>query len=51
MSPIQTYDGDTLYKLDYNAAGRYLYMQITQDDWHYFSLTGFDFDMFVTGER
>ncbi len=51
MSPPQTYDGSSLYKLDYNAAGRYLSMQVTHDDYHYVKLTGFDFDLDVLGDR
>jgi hypothetical protein len=47
---VQTYDGNTLYKLDYNIAGRYLSLKITYDDWHYMRLTGLDFDLDVTGE-
>lgn len=50
MSPVQTYDGNTLYKLDYNCDGRYLYMSITHNDHHYINLTGFDFDADVLGE-
>lgn len=51
MSADQTYDGGSLYKLDYNSAGRYLSMKITHNDYHYINLTGFDFDLDVNGER
>jgi hypothetical protein len=51
MSAPQTWDGGALYKLDYNAAGRYLSMQITHNDYHYAKLTGLDMDMDVLGER
>jgi hypothetical protein len=51
MSAPQTYDGDTLYRLDYNAAGRYLAMKITHADYHYVNLTGFDFELIQLGER
>lgn len=51
MSAPQTYDGSSLYKLDFNSAGRYLSMTITHDDYHWISLTGFDFDLDVLGER
>jgi hypothetical protein len=51
MSPVQTWDANTLYKLDYNASGRYLSMRIEHDDYHYASLTGFDLDLDVLGER
>lgn len=50
MSAPQTYDGNTLYKLDYNSAGRYLLMQITHNDYHWVSFTGFDFDLDIVGE-
>jgi hypothetical protein len=50
MSAPQTYDGNTLYKLDYNSSGRYLFMQMMQTDTGYFNLTGFDFDLDVLGE-
>lgn len=46
-----TYDGDTLYKLDFGQAGRYLSMTITFNDYHYVSISGFDLDLQVTGER
>jgi hypothetical protein len=51
MSSPQTYDGSTLYKLDYNAAGRYLSLDISHADYHYVRLTQFDVDLDVTGER
>jgi hypothetical protein len=47
----QTYDGNTLYKLDFNMPGRYLYLKITHQDYHYVSLTGFDLDIDVIGDR
>lgn len=50
MSVPQTYDGDTLYKLDYNAAGRYLFMEITHDDYHWVQGSSIDFDVDVTGD-
>jgi hypothetical protein len=45
----QTYDGDTLYKLDFNVTGRFLSMRMTHDDYHWFRLTGFDIDLSVDG--
>jgi len=51
MTDAQTYDGDALYKLDYNAAGRYLMMHMAHDDWHYVNITGFDLDLDVLGDR
>ncbi len=50
MSDPQTYDGDTLLQCDFNQGGRYLSMLITHDDFHWFKLTGFDLDLYVTGE-
>lgn len=50
-SDPQTWDGDTLYKLDFNTSGRYLFMKITQADYRYIKITGFDFDLDVLGER
>ena len=47
-----TYDGSTNYKLDFGIAGRYLDMQITGGtDFGFFTLSGFDFDLDVFGER
>src|SRR6187455_1461147 len=51
MTDVQTYDGNTLYKLDYNASGRYLMLHMAHDDWHYINISGFDLDLDVTGER
>ena len=50
-APVQTFDGSTNYKLDYNMPGRYLALKITHDDYHYVNLTGFDIDLDVNGER
>ena len=50
LSPVQTYDGNFLYKLDYNNAGRYLSMVINHPDYHYVTLTGFDLDLDILGE-
>lgn len=47
----QTYDGGSLYKLDYRSTGRHLGMRITYPGYDAFSLTGFDFDIYITGER
>jgi hypothetical protein len=45
------YDGDVNYKIDINQAGRYLSYQATWDDYHYVTLSGFDFAYDVEGER
>jgi hypothetical protein len=39
------------YKIDPNMAGRYLAMQVLHDDYRNMSISGFDFDLEVTGER
>ena len=49
--PVQTFDGNTLYKLDYNMSGRYLSIKITHNDYRYVNLLGFDVDLDVYGER
>lgn len=46
-----SYNGDDLYKIDVNQAGRYLSFKMTWDDYHYVSLSGFDMDYQITGER
>jgi hypothetical protein len=51
MSAPQTYDGNTLYRLDFNTSGRYLKMLISHNDWNYIKLSGIDFDLDVLGER
>jgi len=50
MTTPETYDGNALYRLDYNAAGRYLFMQITHNDYHWFQLSAFDVDVDVNGD-
>lgn len=46
----QTYDGNTLYKLDFNAGGRYFMLTISSSDYHYVYFTGIDLDVDVVGE-
>jgi hypothetical protein len=50
-SDWQTFDGDTLYKLDYRSAGRFLAMKVRQTTIDWFSLSGFDFDVDVVSDR
>jgi hypothetical protein len=50
-SPPQVYDAAALYKLDYNVAGRWFNMQISYPDYRPMTLTGFDLDLMVDGER
>lgn len=49
--PSMSYDGNTLYKCDFNAAGRYLSLKISFSDYKTMSLSGFDLDLQVTGDR
>jgi hypothetical protein len=49
--PYQPYDGVTKYKLDTNVAGRWLAIRVLWEDWHSFTLTGFDLDIKTTGQR
>jgi hypothetical protein len=46
-----SFDGSSLYKLDYMAAGRFLSMKITFDDYRNFNLSGLDADFDITGNR
>jgi hypothetical protein len=49
--PYQNYDGVTKYKLDFNAAGRWLALRVKWNDYRTFTLTGFDLDIQITGRR
>jgi hypothetical protein len=49
--PGMTYDGNTLYKMDFVTAGRFLCLKATYSDYRNFTLSGFDFDYDVTGRR
>lgn len=49
-SDWQTYDGLGLYKLDFNRAGRFLAMRIRHDDYHWMTLSGFDFDLDILAD-
>ena len=48
---FQPYDGKANYKVDVNAAGRWLALKILWDDYRSFVLTGFDLDIKTTGKR
>jgi hypothetical protein len=50
-SNYQTYNGEELYKLDYNVAGRYLAIRIRHNDYRWFSLTGFDADVAIISDE
>jgi len=45
------YNGDDLYKVDLGVSGRYLSMRVSFDDYHYFTFSGLDLDIQITGER
>jgi hypothetical protein len=51
LSDPQTWNGDDLYKLDFNMPGRYLTMQIELNDYKGLTLTGFDLDLGVEAQR
>lgn len=51
FSPYMGYDGITNYKLDFNQAGRYLFMKVQFNDHQMFTLSGIDIDVTETGER
>jgi hypothetical protein len=46
-----SFDGSSLYKLDYMAAGRFLSMKVTFNDYRNFTLSGLDADFEITGNR
>lgn len=47
----QPYNGNDLYKCDYNISGRYLAMRIRFADYKELTITGFDLDLKATGRR
>jgi len=49
--PAQTYDTAENYKLDFQAAGRFLSLRMDYHDYKTMSLSGFDFDIDTTGSR
>jgi hypothetical protein len=51
FSPYQPYDGNTNYKLDYNIAGRYLFMKLQYASYIDMTITGFDLDLLTQGQR
>jgi hypothetical protein len=50
-SAYQLYDGVDNYKLDFNVAGRWLAYKVLFADYRELTITGFDFDLKVTGHR
>jgi len=51
FSEPMTYDAAANYKLDFTAAGRFLSVHIEYPDYRTMSLTGFDFELTITGSR
>lgn len=51
FSAYQTWDGVVYDKVDFGASGRFLSMKILFPDYNYMSLSGFDLDYQITGER
>jgi hypothetical protein len=49
--PPQSYDGVVDTRCDFNISGRWLFLKITHDDYHWFKLTGLDLDIYESGER
>lgn len=47
----QTFDGLSLYKLDFNHGGRYLSFKMDYNDVQPFNLSGIDLDVLLLGER
>jgi hypothetical protein len=50
-SPYVNFDGQTQYKLDFNIAGRWLGIRIQWADYRALTITGFDFDIRLQGNR
>jgi hypothetical protein len=47
----QPYNGNDLYKCDFNVAGRFLSYKMVFSDWKEMTLTGLDFDLKANGHR
>lgn len=48
---FQPFDGKEFYKIDVNAAGKWLALKIQWNDFRNFTITGFDLDLLTTGHR
>jgi len=46
-----TFDGGSNYKLDFMTSGRFISFKILYSDYRDFDLSGFDFNLVVTGKR
>lgn len=51
FSDPQSYDADQFTELDFTAGGKFLHMRGVYNDFKKTSLSGFDFDLIVTGDR
>jgi hypothetical protein len=51
IGAYQPYNGDDLYKLDFNTAGRWLALRIKYSDYKEMAIVGLDLDLFITGKR
>ena len=50
-SAYQPYNGADLYKIDFNVAGRWVAYKCLFSDYRELTITGFDFDLKMTGKR
>jgi hypothetical protein len=51
FTPLMVYDSNVNYKIDFNQTGRCLSLQAQLNDYHFASLSGFDFANQITSER
>jgi hypothetical protein len=51
VTAYQPYNGNDLYKCDFNIAGRFLSYRLSFSDYKELTITGFDFDFKLTGKR
>jgi hypothetical protein len=51
FTAYENYNGSTLYKCDFNVAGRFLSYSLLFNDYKEMQITGIDFDIKMTGRR
>jgi hypothetical protein len=51
ISGYQPYNGNDLYKCDFNVAGRFISYRLSFDDYKEMAITGLDFDIKTAGKR
>lgn len=51
LGDMQTFDPTSNTTVDPNMAGRYVYLKIVHPDYHWFRITGLDFEVYETGDR